>query len=171
MSLKAMRKWISLAIAIVLYYIVHEGAHLVVALLFGTFQSIHIANWGLGVQIVANTGAMSDMQIFWFCIMGVIATLIVGYILVGQRKNISKIPSDFVKAILYYATIIFLFLDPFYLSIAYRFVGGGDFNGIVLIGIPEMAVFIFFSTLFVLHLFIFLKLVYPAYKQGFMKKV
>ena len=48
MSKKA-RQYIGLLIAVVLYYVIHEGAHLVVALALGVFKQINII--GLGVQI------------------------------------------------------------------------------------------------------------------------
>jgi hypothetical protein len=164
------RKWFSLIVAVALYYIIHEGAHLVVALLFGTFQSIRLVKWGLGVQIVADTALMSGGQIFVFCIMGIAATLIAGYIMVWQRKNILKSKSLVLRAIAYYATLIFLCLDPFYLSVLSHFVGGGDLNGIVLAGVPRTVAVIFFLLLFALNLFLFAKQVYPLYKRKFLEE-
>ena len=54
-----LRKLISLVCAIIFYYVIHEGAHLVASLLYGTFESIRVVGYGLGVQIVANTAIMS----------------------------------------------------------------------------------------------------------------
>lgn len=170
MLLSNMRKWFSLIIAVGFYYIIHEGAHLIVALLSGTFQSARLVKWGLGIQIVADIDVMSNMQIFVFSIMGAVATLIVGYIMVWQTKKIVKSSSMLLRAIAYYATLILLCLDPLYLSVISRFVGGGDLNGIVLVGIPETVAAIFCLMLLVLNLFIFFKLVYPHYKQRFLEK-
>lgn len=161
------RKWSSLIAAVVLYYVVHEGAHLIFALLFGTFRRIRFAYWGMGIQIVADTEIMSDMQIFVFGIAGIAATLIAGYVFVWKRNRILGSANNVVRAIAYYSTLIFLCLDPFYLSILYRFVGGGDMNSIVLIGIPEIAATIFFIILLGVNLFIFIKMIYPAYKKRF----
>lgn len=166
MLVKNSRKWLALLIAVALYYIVHEGAHMVVALLLGTFQRISFVKWGLGMQIVAEN-TMTNMQIFVFSIMGAVATLIVGYIMVWQRNRILMSTSKLLRAIAYYATLIFLCLDPLYFSIISRFVGGGDLNGIILIGIPKTAAVSFFLMLLVLNLFIFLKIAYPSYKQKF----
>lgn len=161
------RKWLSLIAAVVLYYVVHEGAHLICALLFGAFQKIRFAYWGMGIQIVVDTAVMPDMQIFVFGIAGVVTTLIAGYILVWKRNCILESTNKAVRAIAYYATLIFLCLDPFYLSILYPFVGGGDMNSIILIGIPQMAATIFFIILLGVNLSIFIKMIYAAYKQRF----
>lgn len=163
-----MRKWISLIIAVIFYYIIHEGAHLIISLACETFQSIRFVKWGLGVQIVTDISAMSNVQIFILGIAGAVATLIVSYILVWKRKNILQLSSKFVRAIAYYTTLVFLCLDPLYLSVIYRFVGGGDFNSIVIIGIPEIIAVIFFVILLVLNIIIFIKLIYPSYKQRFL---
>lgn len=165
------RKWLSLVITLFLYYIVHEGAHLVVALLLGTFQSIRIAGWGLGVQIVADTDVMSDMQIFVFCIVGVVTTLIAGYALVWLRGGILASSSLLLRAVAYYTTLVFLCLDPLYLSVIHHLVGGGDFNGIVLIGIPKIVATVFFLVLLAVNVFIFIRFVYPSYKQRFAEEI
>ena len=167
MLVKNSRKWLALIIAAALYYIVHEGAHMVVALLHGTFRRIRFIKWGLGVQIVADIDVMSSFQIFVFSIIGAVATLLVGYIMVWQRNNMLRFSSKLLRAIAYYTTLIFLCLDPLYLSVISHFVGGGDLNGIVLVGIPETVAVVFFLMLLAFNLFIFTKLVYPSYKRKF----
>ena len=162
-----LRKWISLLIAAILYYVVHEGGHLIVSLFLGTFEYIRIVYWGLGVQIVANTSNMTDIQIFIFSAAGVFCTLLTGYILVGARKYLNHIQSKLFRAIAYFTTLIFLCLDPFYLSILHRFVGGGDMNGLLLIGIPGSFASIFFFVMLGTNLLIFSKSVCPLYKKGF----
>lgn len=161
------RKWISLLAAVVLYYVVHEGAHLLFALMFGTFQKIRFAYGGIGIQIVADTAVMSDLQLFVFGIAGVVTTLIAGYVLVWKRNRLLESTNQGVRALAYYATLIFLGLDPFYLSVLYPFVGGGDMNSIVLIGIPEIAARTFFIILLGVNLFIFIKVIYGAYRKRF----
>lgn len=161
------RKWISLIAAVVLYYVIHEGAHLIFALLFGAFKKIQFVYWGIGIQIVVDAAVMSDMQLFVFGIAGVAATLIAGYIFVWKRNSILKSTSKVVRAVAYYSTLIFLCLDPFYLSILYRFVGGGDMNSIILIGIPKIAATIFFIILLAANLIIFIRIISPAYKKRF----
>ena len=59
MSKKA-RQYIGLLIAVVLYYVIHEGAHLVVALALGVFKQINII--GLGVQIDVMSEQMTSQE-------------------------------------------------------------------------------------------------------------
>lgn len=162
-----LRKWCSLIVAVVLYYTVHEGAHLLVALILGTFERVRFAAWGLGMQIVVDSSAMSDVQLFVFGAVGAAATLVAGYLMVLGRRRILQSSSKLLRAIAYYTTLIFLLLDPLYLCILHNFVGGGDMNSIALIGIPKTAASIFFGALFVINLLVFVKSVYPSYKQRF----
>lgn len=165
-----LRKIVCLCAAVVLYYIIHEGGHLFVALITGTFQEIRIVAWGMGVEIVADTSAMSNFELFIGSAAGVICTTIVGYTLVFTRKNIQKVKNKFVRSFAYYGTLILLLLDPLYLSVLYRFVGGGDMNGILLSGVPEIALNIFFAALLVVNLFVVIKVILPSYKQSFMEQ-
>ena len=67
---------------------------------------------------------------------------------------------------MYYITLALLFIDPIYLSIGYKFVGGGDMNGIQLM-IPENIASILFGILLIINIFIFIKIELPKYKLGF----
>lgn len=159
------RKWLGVVAAVLLYYVVHEGAHLLVALSCGVFERINFM--GTGVQIVAKTELLSDMQTAVFCVVGSIASLIAAYVLVWAAKFITGSTSKVLKAMGYYATIALLVLDPLYLTVLYRFVGGGDMNGILLFGLPEWAVEVIFGIIGILNIFIILKYVYPIYKKAF----
>lgn len=158
------RKWISLFIGIIFYYIIHEGSHVIVSLCLGAFEKIKFL--GIGMQVVINDG-LSDIGKFIFCISGCVSTLIFGYLLVLLSRKIVSVNNKFIKSICYYSTVIFLFLDPLYLSILYRFFGGGDMNGIILLGFNEIFVEIFFVFIFIVNLFIFINKVYPLYKESF----
>ena len=162
---KNLRKWISLFIAIGLYYVVHEGSHAIVAIMYGVFNRIQIL--GLGVQVVVITELLTNYQLAFFCVIGSVSTLIVGYILVFFTKRIANSNSKYYKAILFYSTFCLLLIDPLYLSIVYRFVGGGDMNGILLYGISEFMVQLVAIIILVTNVCIFLKSVYPLYKISF----
>ncbi len=60
-------------------FFVHEGAHLLYALLAGVYKQINFM--GLGVQIDVYAERMTDTQLGIFCLMGVFATLCIGYLL------------------------------------------------------------------------------------------
>ena len=116
---------------LVTYFFVHEGAHLLYALLAGVYKQINFM--GLGVQIDVYAERMTDTQLGIFCLMGVFATLCIGYLLTALVKNICRIKNKLLRAMIYYITIALLLLDPLYLSFFCSFFGGGDMNGIALI--------------------------------------
>lgn len=76
---KRMRQYVGIISAVIFYYIIHEGAHLLIALAMGTFHEVKFM--GIGVQIVSQTDKMTDTQIGIFCIGGAVATFLFGYIL------------------------------------------------------------------------------------------
>lgn len=160
-----LRKRLSLIIAIFLYYVVHEGSHVVVTLLYGALKKIRIL--GIGVQIVANSEILTNFQLAIFCVVGSISTLLVAYLLVLFTKRIVESKNKVFKAICYYMTLTFLLLDPLYLTIVYKFVGGGDMNGILLFGIPEIIIQIIFGIIVIINIFLVAKKVYPEYKKSF----
>lgn len=163
--IKNSRKWFGLICAIILYYLIHEGSHVLVALFYGVFEKVKIL--GLGVQVIANIEILSDFQRAIFCVSGCISTLLVGYLLVIFTKRIVRSKNKIVKAVCYYTTLAFMLLDPIYLTILYKFVGGGDMNGILLLGIPEVIVQLIFSIIAIINIFLIVKKIYPAYKQSF----
>ena len=163
--IKNSRKWFALICAILLYYIIHEGSHIIVALSYGVFEKVKIL--GLGVQVVANIELLTDFQKAIFCIAGSISTLIIAYILVAFTKRIVESKSKVFKAIIYYTTLAFLLLDPLYLTIIYKFVGGGDMNGILLFGISEILMQFIYGIITVINILLIIKKVYPAYLKSF----
>ena len=74
MMSKRARQYISILFAIVAYYIVHEGAHLIVALALHAFKKINFM--GIGIQIDIYRDRLTDTQLGLFCIAGVTATVI-----------------------------------------------------------------------------------------------
>ncbi len=128
---KRARQCIGLLAAILAYYIIHEGAHLVYALATGVFKRINFM--GLGIQIDVYNTEMTDTQMGIFCLLGAVATFALGYALVLLCDKICKVRNKPFRAIMYYITIIMLLLDPLYLSVLCGFFGGGDMNGIKLL--------------------------------------
>ena len=161
---KKSRQYLGLLCALLSYYCIHEGAHLIYALMVGAFKKIQFM--GLGIQIDIYVEKVSPEQLGYFCIIGSIATLIVSYILILLIKKIRKASSNVFKAIMYYITLALLFADPLYLSILYRFVGGGDMNGIALL-IPEKVAACVYGCILLLNLLSFWKIVLPQYKTAF----
>ena len=158
------RQYIGLFVAILAYYVIHEGAHFIYALILGTFKKINIV--GLGVQVDIYIENMSDTQLAIFCLLGSVATLVVGYMMILTIDMIGKLSSKVIKACMYYVTMVMLFMDPLYLSLLCDFFGGGDMNGISLI-CPELVARIIYGAIFLVNLMVYKKVVLPKYKAAF----
>jgi hypothetical protein len=164
-----LRKWFGIIITIICYYVVHEGSHLLVALILGVFRTVRFM--ALGVQIVINASDMSNLQLAVFNIAGSVGTFFAAYILVLLRNHILLSHSKPFKAACYYTTLGLLLIDPIYLSILCGFFGGGDMNGIILFGIPEVVARSIYALIGIINTFVLIKYVYPAYKQNFAKEI
>lgn len=160
------RKWSALIIAIVGYFLIHEGAHLIYALCIGVFKKINII--GIGIQIDVYAERMTDTQMGIFCIVGAVATIAVAYVMLALTDKITKSQSLYFRAIMYYVVLAFLLIDPLYLSVIYSFVSGGDMNGIMLL-IPEIAARILFGVIAVVNIILLIKIALPKYKAAYKK--
>ena len=161
---KRARQYIGLIAAVISYYVIHEGAHLIYALITGTFRQIKIM--GLGMQIDVFAEKMSDTQLGIFCLVGSVCTLIAAYLAVLFIDKIAKSPSKVFKACMYYATIALLAIDPLYLSLLCDLFGGGDMNGISLL-IPKLVARICYGVILAFNVFVFVKIILPKYKKAF----
>lgn len=164
---KKIRQYIGLSFALIMYYVIHEGTHLIYALSIHTFKQVNFL--GLGVQIDIYADKMTNNQLAIFCIVGSIATLFIGYILILCTNLICKVSSKVFKAYMYYMTLALLFIDPLYLSVLYNYLGGGDMNGISLL-IPEFYARVLYGILFIINIIIFIMIVLPKYKLVFSKE-
>lgn len=161
---KRARQYLGLLFAIIAYYTVHEGAHLLYALVVGAFKQINVM--GLGIQIDVYAEKMTQTQLGIFCLVGSVATLVFAYILVLLIDKIKNIPSKPIKASAYYVTIAMLLIDPLYLSVLCGFFGGGDMNGIKLL-LPEILARIIYGVVLLVNALVFIKIVLPKYKSAF----
>ena len=161
---KRTRQYIGLLSAVLAYYIIHEGAHLIYALITGAFKQINVM--GMGVQIDIYAERITDIQLGIFCLVGSVATFVTAYTLVLFTNKIGKNSSKIFKACMYYITIAMLLIDPVYLSVLCGFLGGGDMNGISLL-FPELAIRIVYGLILIVNVFVFIKVVLPKYKLAF----
>ena len=163
---KRTRQTIGLISAVITYYVIHEGAHFLYAILMGVYKELRFM--GLGIQIDIYRELLTDTQLGIFCLVGVLATQIAAYGMVAWKERICHSPSKLIRACCYYITIALLLLDPVYLSLLSGFVGGGDVNGIALL-IPEVAARIGFGILLAINAVVFWNEVLPCYKASFHK--
>ena len=161
---KRARQYIGILAAVVAYYIVHEGAHLLAALFMGVFKEVKFM--GLGMQIDVFAEQMTDTQMGLFCLAGAVATFIAGWSLVLLCRKICTMESKVLKAVFWYVTIALLVFDPLYLSVLCGLFGGGDMNGIRLL-IPEVAARIIFAVIGIVHVVVIWKYLLPRYKEAF----
>ena len=161
---KRIRQYIGIFAAVIAYYIIHEGAHLVAALYYGVFKGINFM--GLGMQIDAYTDRMTDSQLGAFCLVGAVATVLFGWLLVLLCKRICVVKSKVFKTVMWYVSLAILIIDPLYLSILCGFFGGGDMNGIKLL-FPEIAVRIVFTIIGIVHGIVIWKYLLPEYTKAF----
>ena len=158
------RQYIGILAAVLSYYLLHEGAHLITALCMGVFKEVKFL--GVGMQVDVAAAQMADLQMGIFCLAGAVCTLIAAILLTLLAPNICRIESKTVKAAFYYITMVMLLLDPLYLSVLCGFFGGGDMNGIRLL-LPEVIARIVFGVLFIVGLVVFVKRILPLYKAAF----
>ena len=161
---KQLRQYIGLLSAIIAYYVIHEGAHLLCALSMGVFKEIKFM--GLGIQINVAAQAMTPAQLGLFCIVGSVATGLAGWILTASAGRITCAHSPVFKACMYYITIAMLLIDPLYLSVLCNFFGGGDMNGISYL-FPEAAARFIYGGILAANTVLFFKTVLPTYKASF----
>ena len=161
---KRFRQYIGILTAVIIYYFVHEGAHLLTALHYGVFKGINFM--GLGMQIDVYAERLTDTQLGLFCLAGPVATLLFGWMLILLAKRICTSKSKLFKAIMWYISLSFLIIDPLYLSVLCGFFGGGDMNGITLL-LPEVAARILFGVILVINGLLFWKVILPKYKMAF----
>ena len=161
---KRTKQYIGLLSAVLAYYIIHEGAHLIYALITGAFKQINVM--GIGMQIDIYAERITDIQLGIFCLVGSVATFVTAYTLVLFTNKIGKNSSKIFKACMYYITIAMLLIDPIYLSVLCGFFGGGDMNGISLL-FPEIAVRIVYGIILAINIAVFMKSVLPKYQLAF----
>ena len=161
---KRIRQYVGIFAAVLAYYIVHEGAHLLTALYYGVFKGINFM--GLGMQIDAYTDRMTDMQLGIFCLAGAVSTLVFGWLLIAFANKICKVKSKVFKSVMWYVSLAILLIDPLYLSVLCGFFGGGDMNGIKLL-FPEIAARIVFAVIGIFHGVVIWKYLLPEYTKAF----
>lgn len=161
---KRMRQYLGIFAAVIVYYLVHEGAHLLAALHYGVFKQINFM--GFGMQVDAYVERLTDVQLGIFCLVGPAATVPFGWLLIALAKRICKASSKVFKAVMWYVSLGILLIDPLYMSILCGFFGGGDMNGIRLL-FPEIAVRIVYGLIGVLHGAVIWRYLLPVYTAAF----
>ena len=165
---KSVKQWLGIFIAIVSYYIIHEGTHLLLALILGVFEKIRFVGI-LGIQIVTTKGSLNGINLALFSGLSSIVTILIGYIL-AFHPSVYKIKNKNILIGIYYITLCFLLLDPLYMSILSKFIGGGDLNGIITgLKTSDIVFRIVFGIILIINMLLFKNKVCPRYNRIFKK--
>ena len=65
---KRVRQYVGLLSAVIAYYLLHEGAHLLYGLSLGVFKQINLI--GVGMQIDIYAEKMTQAHLGVFCLLG-----------------------------------------------------------------------------------------------------
>jgi small-conductance mechanosensitive channel len=123
-----MKKWLAFLLAVLTYIALHEGAHALVAAIFGELKAFQLKPFGFEVIFRTPTDERTGIQ--WAFISGTsnVLTLLLGYSLLMVGEKCNHLQSSFLKAYVFYITLFLLLIDAFNLSIG-PFIYGGDVNG------------------------------------------
>ena len=123
-----MKRWLAFLLAVLVLVTVHEGTHALMAMLFGEYEAFHIRPMGFEVTFRTVVDERSGIQ--WAFISGAsnLVTLLMGYLLLMLGERLACLLGVFLKASIFYLTMLSLLSDPFNLSVG-PFIYGGDANG------------------------------------------
>lgn len=101
------------------------------AMLYGEYEAFHIRP--IGFEVTYRTAVDERSGIQWAFISGAsnLVTLLMGYLLLMLGEKLARAHSVFVRAGVFYLTMLSLLSDPFNLSVG-PFIYGGDANGMAL---------------------------------------
>lgn len=159
-----MKRWLSFLLAGVIFVVIHEGTHAIIAMLFGEYEAFHLRSFGM--EVTFNTPAAERSGIQWAFISGLsnLLTLVIGYVLLIFSDKFAQLNHWFWKAVVYYLTMLCLVLDAFNLSIG-PFIYGGDANGIAVgLGINRGVIQIFFFLVLLVNRELIAQKLLPTFK-------
>lgn len=106
---KNIKLWLGLFISIIIYYIIHEGTHLIQAVLAGNFDYVRFVGI-VGIEIMIKEFPVG-IELAMFSGLSSIVTILLGYLLIIKTPKILMLNNKMMKIIFYYTTIILLVLD------------------------------------------------------------
>ena len=158
-----MRKYLSLIIAIIIFIIIHEGTHAIIASILNEYEAFQVHFYGF--EVIYKTPIADRMGTIWGYISGLsnVVTLIIGYILFMYRKTLSRIRNSFFHNLGYWVIFVFMLFDALNLSII-PFFFGGDIGGIVRgFGINRFLVQSFFFAILLINRELIIHNLFPLY--------
>ncbi|QUH26565.1 hypothetical protein [Serpentinicella alkaliphila] len=156
------RRYFYFILSALTYILIHEGVHLLQAFKYGIYEGIRVNPLGIEVMI-AEPLTISGIKLAMFSGLSSIVTISIGYFLFFSTNGILGLNKKPIEIYLYYVTLLFMLIDPLYLSIL-SFVVGGDINGITLgLNISYESIRILFFIIASINLYLVYKKLYPKY--------
>ena len=158
----SMRKYFYFILAGITYMIIHEGVHLIQALIYGIYEGIKVLPLGIEVEIIQPL-TIGGYKLAAFSGLSSVVTILIGYSLFLLAPIVLELKKQYLKNYIYYVTFVFLLLDPAYISVLSFFVGG-DINGIALgLNLPYIIIRSVYFVVAVINTYLIYKKLYPAY--------
>jgi len=157
------KKYLIFILAVIIFAIIHEGTHALIAAAFDEYQSFQVKPYGL--EVIFKTPVAEREGIKWGFISGMsnMVTLLLGYLMFLFRLKIARLRSSFISTLGYWLIVLFLLLDALNLSIG-PFIYGGDIKGIVVgFGINQYFVQTVFLVIFLVNRELIAQKLLPAY--------
>lgn len=146
--------------------IIHEGIHIIQAHIYGIYKGINILPVGIEVEILQPL-TIGGFRLAAFSGLSSVVTVLIGYVMFYFSPTILRLNKQPIKNYFYYVTLVFLLLDPIYISVLFLSVGG-DINGISLgLNISQMAVRGIYFAIAVFNSYLVYRKLYPAYVNNF----
>jgi hypothetical protein len=116
--------------AAVVWGVIHEGIHILVAMFYGEFARVAVVDFLPQVVYETPVDARGS-ELKWTLIAGLpsIVTVLLGYGMLAARNRIQSAFSGLKVAVLYWTTVVLLLLDPANLALG-PFIFGGDAIGV-----------------------------------------
>jgi len=158
-----MKKLLTFLIAFLLVVLVHEGAHALVAAAYGELAAFQVHPYGF--EVIFKAPISQKQGIEWGFISGAsnVITVLWGYLLIFVVKPMANMKNSFMSAVGSWLIVMFLLLDPLYLSVG-PFLYGGGMGGIVAgVGVNQYLVQIVSFAIFLINRELVAQVLLPAY--------
>ena len=144
-----------LLLAVVTYSIIHEGAHIIAAVLQGEEVRGVIYYYG-GIKVLLSTpeGARQGVKWGFIAISGIAFTLGMGYVLYFTRNRWLNTGNVYLRYFLFFLLVILLCGDPVYYCL-YPVLGTGDIVGVSsFFSVPIALAYLTAASLFAINLYL-----------------
>ena len=158
-----MKKYLPFIVAVILFIVIHEGMHAVMASVFGEYETFRVHYYGF--EVVFKTPVAEREGIHWGYISGAsnAVTMAIGYIFFLYREKLARLANPFSHALGYWIFFVFLLFDALNLSVV-PFIFNGDIGGIVRgFGVDRSLVQLLFFAVLLINRELIVRKLFPLY--------